>query len=161
MAFNLVDDYVGASQIAQVDDVQRMPIGTKIKAFDTTYGFGEFVYMPGVASTIAGSVAALDYKAGTTTLSLVATRGPVGVAMGAIGAGQFGYYQVQGAAVVAVAGAVVAGTPAYSTATAGKVDDAVTAGSLIDGMVFKTADGTPAANFAVAQIDAPSLSGSA
>lgn len=159
MAYNLTDDYVGATQIATVDDTQRLPIGTRIKAFDPTYGFGEFVYMPGVANCIVGSVAALDYKAGTTTLGVAATRGPLGVAMGAILAGQFGWFQVSGAAVVAVAAAVVAQAPAYLTATAGKVDDLAAAGQGIDGMVFKTADGTPSANLAVAQIADPSASG--
>lgn len=162
MAYNWSDTIVGLQPITTVDDVQKHPVGTTAKAYDPTYGEGEFVYLPGVASTIAGSVAAYDTRgSGSTTLAVAATRGPVGVAMAATVASTWGWYQIRGSAVVKTAAAVAAGTPAYSTATAGQVDDAVTAGSMIDGMVFKTADGTPAAGFAVAQIDAPCLSGAA
>jgi hypothetical protein len=161
MAYNWTDHTVGLPPVTETDTVQKFVIGTRCKAFDPTYGEAEFIYLPGVASTIVGSVVAFDTKAATTTLAVVATRGPVAVAMSINVAGQWGWYQISGSAVVKTAAAVVAGTPAYSTATAGQVDDAVTAGSLIDGMVFKTADGTPAAGFAIVQMEGASLSGAA
>lgn len=159
MAYSWTDTIVGLPPVTDTDTTQKVAIGTRAKAFDPTYGEGEFIYLKGVANTIVGSVVAYDEYANTTTLTLAATRGPVAVAMSANVASQYGWYQVRGAAVVATAAAVVAGTPAYTTATAGKVDDAVVAGSGIDGMVFKTADGTPSAGLAVAQIAEPSASG--
>lgn len=160
MAYNWTDTVAGLPPVTDTDTVQKVAIGTRCKAFDSTFGEAEFIYLPGVASTIVGSVVAFDTKAQTTTLTVAATRGPVAVAMAANVAGQFGWYQISGSAVVATAGGVVAGTPAYSTATAGKVDDAVTAGSLIDGMVFKL-DAFPGAGFAVVQMEGACLSGSA
>jgi hypothetical protein len=161
MAFHWTSNTVGLTPVTTIDDEAKFRIGTLARAADSTYGEGEFIYLPGVASVIAGDVVAYDTKAGTTTRTVAATRGPVAVAMAAVVAGKYGWFQIQGSAVVSCAGAVVAGTPAYLTATAGEVDDAATVGSLVDGMVFKTADGTPSAGFAVAQISYPSASGSA
>jgi hypothetical protein len=161
MAYHWTDTIVGLTPVTTVDTEQKFPIGTLAKAYDSAYGEGTFIYLPGVASVVAGDVVAYDTDAGTTTRAVAATRGPVAVAMAAVVAATYGWFQVRGAAVVSCAGAVVAGTPAYLTATAGEVDDAVTAGSLVDGMVFKTADGTPAAGFAIAQIAFPSASGAA
>lgn len=163
MAYSPCDSIVGVTQITTVDDTQRHPIGTVIKARDPLYGEGLFQYLPGVASTVAGDVVAIDTQAssgaGSTTRAVAATRGPLGVAMAATVASTWGWYQIRGAAVVNVPAAVAADTPAYLTATAGQVDDAVTAGSLVDGMVFKTA--AAGAGTAVAQIDSPCASGSA
>lgn len=159
MAYSFRAEYVGLQPIANTDTVQRHELGTRAYAVDPLYGEGEFIYLPGVASTIAGSLAAIDEKAATTTLTVAATRGPCGVAMSANVASQYGWYQIFGAAVMSCNGAVVAQARVYSTATAGKVDDAVVAGSGIDGAVFKTADGTPAANFAVVQIAYPCANG--
>lgn len=161
MAYSWTDSVVGPTPAANVDDVQKFAIGTRLKARDPLYGEGEFVYLPGVASCAVGSVVAYNTQAssgtGSTTLAVAATRGPLAVAMAAVIAGNWGWFQVRGAAVVATAGATVADTPAYLTATAGAVDDAVTAGQGVDGMVFKTAAG--GAGTCVAQIADPSASG--
>jgi hypothetical protein len=73
-------------------------------------------------------------------------------------ANQFGWYQISGSAVVK-AGTVAANASVYVTATAGTVDDAVVATDKIDGARFKTADGTPAAGFAVVELSRPALNG--
>jgi hypothetical protein len=159
MAYSFRDGKVGMQPIATTETVQKHELGTRVLAWDPLYGTGEFVYALGVASTIVGSVAAIDDKAGTTTLTVAATRGPVGVAMSANVAAQYGWYQIRGAAVLSCNAAVAAQARVYSTATAGKVDDAVVAGSAIDGAVFKTADGTPSANLAVAEIAFPCMNG--
>lgn len=156
--WNFTGTLVGAQPLETTDTVQRHALGTRVSAYSTTYGDAEFVYMTGVASTVVGDSVVFDEKAGTTVRAVAATRGPVGVAMSANIASQYGWYMVFGSAVVK-AGTVAAGAPAFSTATAGTVDDAVVSGSKIDGMVFKTADGTPSAGFAVAQISYPSLNG--
>ena len=158
MAYNLTDSLVGAQAIATTSTVQQHTLGKRVTAYDPTYGEGEFIYLAGLASTAVGEVCAYDEKAGTTVRVVAATRGPVAVAMSANVASQYGWYQLLGSAVVK-AGTVAAGAAAFSTATAGTIDDAVVAGSKIDGMVTKTADGTPSAGFAVCQIAYPSLNG--
>lgn len=150
---------MGATQpIAATSTTQNHALGTIVRAVDPTYGEGEFVYAKGVASTVVGSVALIDSYAGTTVLTVAGSRGPVGVAMSANVASQYGWYQISGSAVVKT-GTVAAAGVGFSTATAGQLDDAVVAGDKIDGIVFKTANGTPAAGFAVAALARPSMNG--
>lgn len=155
MAYSFTGSTVGLQAIATTSTTQQHPIGTLAKAYDPTYGEGEFIYLKGVAATAIGNPVVYDTKANTTVLGVAGSRGPVAVAMSANVASQYGWYQVKGAAVV-VAGTVAAGGNVYWTATAGSIDDAVVAGDKVDGARLKTADGTPAAGFAVCQIDRPS-----
>jgi len=157
MAFNPIS-LIGAYAPGSVDSTQLVIPGTIIRATDPTYGEGEFVYLKGVASTAAGSVVIYDQYANTTTLATAGSRGPVAVAMGATVANTFGWYQISGSAVVKAA-TVLAGGNVYATATAGTVDDPTVAGDKIDGMRFKTADGTPSAGLAVVQLARPSMNG--
>lgn len=157
--WDFTSTYVGAQQIDVTSTVQQHKLGTRASAFSPTYGDGEFVYLAGVASTIVGSLVTFDEKAGTTTLAVAATRGPCAVAMSANVASQYGWYQVFGSAVVSVAAADAANALQYSTAVAGQIDDAVVAGSKIDGLVSKTAIGTPTAATAVCQLSYPALNG--
>lgn len=154
MAFTPVS-LIGASVIGAVDSTQRHPLGTRIRAADPTYGHAEFMYLKGVASTAAGDVVVYDNNAATTTRAVAGSRGPAAVAMAATVASTFGWYQVSGVATVN-AGTVAAGGNVYLTATAGTVDDAVVSGDKIDGMRFKTADGTPSAGKAIIQMECPS-----
>lgn len=150
---------VGLQALDVTSTVQNHAIGLRTKGFDPTYGEGEFIYLKGISPTIAGSTVIYDEAANTTTLIVAGSRGPCAVAMSANVANQFGWYQIAGAASVKVAAAVAAGAAPYATATAGSIDDAVVATDKIDGARFKTADGTPAAGFALAQLDRPALNG--
>lgn len=156
MAFS-INSLVGASPVGSVDTVAAHPIGTVAKGLDPVYGEGEFVYLKGVASTAVGAVVIFDQYANTTTLATAGSRGPVAVATAATVANTYGWYQISGSTAVKAA-TVVANGNVYATATAGTVDDAVVAGDKIDGMRFKTADGTPSAGFAVVQMARPSMS---
>lgn len=156
MPFIPVENRAGLQAIADTSSTQAAPIGTVVRAVDTTYGEGEFIYLKGVASTVVGSAVIYDTYANTTTLAAAGSRGPLAVAMSANVANQFGWYQISGSAVVKAA-TVVANGNVYVTATAGTVDDAVVAGDKVDGARFKTADGTPSAGFAVCQLARPSL----
>jgi hypothetical protein len=157
MPYNWTDMTVGLSPVATVDDVQKFPIGTVKKAFDSSWGEGEFIYLPGVAGVVAGHVVNYDtVGAGSTTRTVAATRGPLAVAMAAVVAATWGWFQIKGAARVSVPAGIVAGTPAYVTAVGGQVDDTVAAGQGIDNAIFKSVD---AAGLATLQIDRPSASG--
>jgi hypothetical protein len=146
---------IGA-QLTNVDSTAQFALGTKTTAVDPVLGSGEFVYLKGVASTVAGSVVIFDDYAGTTTLVVAGSRGPAAVALAATVANTYGWYQIEGSAVVKETGAT-AGANVYATATAGVPSATTVAGDKIDGMRFKTADGTPSAGFAYAQIQRPSM----
>lgn len=155
MAFVISTPLVGAQPIAVTSTTALHPLGTTVRAVDPTYGEGEFVYMAGVASTAVGDLVAFDQTA--TIRTLAATRGPVGVAMSANVASQYGWYQVAGQAVVNVAAAVADNALVYSTSTAGNVDDAVVSGSQVDGAVFRTS--AAGAGTAVVMLDRPAMNG--
>lgn len=140
---------IGASGITDTSTTQLHNLGYRIRAYDATLGDCEFVYVKGVASGAAGLLATYTASAGVTVLTVARTKGLCGVMMAALSATTiFGWLQVCGLAEVQVAGTVVAGATVYTTATAGKVDDAVTAGDIVYNANFQTADGTPIANWA-------------
>lgn len=131
------------ARIDNIDDKQRWPAGYKVRAEDPILGYGEFVYLSGVASTAAGDVVKYDGK-GATTRVTAGTRGRCAVAMTAnTSATGWSWYQVYGLG-VAKAASVLADTAVYATATAGTVDDAVVAGDRITGAIFETATGAGA-----------------
>lgn len=156
MAYAFVDPKVGMQPIAATSTVQQHPIGTRVKAYDPTFGEGEFIYLKGLASTAVGEVVIYDTYANTTKRGVAGDRGMAAVAMSDNVANQFGWYQIAGAAVVKVAAAFAANANVYWTATAGTPDDAVVVGDKIDGIRSKTAIDTPTAGYAVCQLAYPS-----
>jgi hypothetical protein len=146
----------GTQPINQASTTKAHSLGTRIRAADANYGEIECVYLAGVANTAAGDIVTYDQKAGTTTRGTAGgVKGPVAVAMAAIGAGSYGWYAVSGSVPVN-SGTVAANTRAYGTATGGQIDDAVSATNAIDGMFIRSAD---AGGFATAQLDRPSING--
>ena len=132
---------IGDPVLTDTSTTQKLPIGTVIRAKDATYGEGSFIYLPGVASTIVGSVVTYDLgnatTAGATTLvSGTSYVGPVAVAMSANTATtSFGWYQIQGAAVVAVTGGS-AGNLVWTTSTAGKVSGTSVSNQRVQGAMI-------------------------
>lgn len=150
------------SQVTEITDVQTAvppatPVGTIVKAFHPTFGSGEFIFLKGVASTAAGDVVEIDtYTPATVRWAGTANSGkPLGIAMAAIVASSYGWYQISGAATVNIGGAVVAGNPVYFQATA-VVDDAAVNGKQVLGATFLT---TAASGTAVVQINRPHCQG--
>lgn len=131
MAFQPVENYVVEQAIADTSTTKKHALGEIVKAVDSTYGMGEFIYLLGVASTEVGSL--VKYNA-TTYLTVLATNTtvqnvPVAVAMSANVASQYGWYQISGNAVVKKTGVAV--TPQvnlFLSATAGRVKVAASAG---------------------------------
>jgi len=157
MAYIIDTPVIGGQPIATTSTTALHPVGTIVKAKDPICGEGEFVYLLGLAATVVGTVVIYDQLINTTKLAVANDRGPVAVAMSANIATQYGWYQISGAAYPVVAGAVAVNKPAYVTATAGAIDDAVVATDKIDGFVFKTLAGGAGQGTAVAQISRPSL----
>lgn len=111
MAFASISHDANAVPIGVVDSGKTVAsgstkptvaLGTIVRGFDPTYGFGEFIFLAGVASTAVGTVVSYD---GTTYATARATTvanqsRPVAVAMQASTASQWGWYQIEGTAVV-------------------------------------------------------------
>src|SRR3990167_1957663 len=101
----------------------------------------EYIYLGGVASTVAGSVVGYD-EVGSTTLTVSATVGPIAVAMAAnTSPSGYGWYQIYGLSFVKAAASIAADSQIYKTATAGFVDDAdVTTDFIVNMMSLAAGD---------------------
>ena len=142
MAYTFDEPRLGLQQIAQVNDTVVTAGGTTIvappavlgsivRAFDPVYGEGEFILLLGVASTVVGSV--VRYNATTYQTTLVVNTAvqdvPVAVAMAACTAGQYGWYQIAGNAVIKKPAVTVApNVTLFLSATAGRVKVLASAG---------------------------------
>jgi hypothetical protein len=141
---------------------KKHALGTIVRAKDPIYGAGEFIYLAGVASTLVGSLVTYDENLGTTALAPAtgAASGPVAVAMSANVAGQYGWYQIAGAAAVKAPNAMVPGANVFMlAATPGSVDDTAVAGEQVLNAVVSTTTGTPSAGLAIVQINRPFIQG--
>lgn len=143
------------------DTTARHPLGTIVTGYDPSYGYGEFIYLLGVASTIAGSV--VTYGGIASSLPTYQTAlapstanlaQPLAVAMSASVATQFGWYQITGVAIVATNGTLAAGPgPVYISATPGQATSAAANGKQIVNAINCSATGTPAANQALVYLN--------
>lgn len=141
--WQVISELGPTQNIADTSTTKNHEIGKRVRARDvgtTAYGEAEFIYLKGVASTAVGSLVMYDHD-GATTLTVARIKGPVAVAMSANVASGFGWYQIQGRAVVKCA-TVAANTIMYVTASAGVVDDAVVTGDIVYGARISTADDT-------------------
>lgn len=144
----------------KIDAAAALPIGTIVRAVDDAgvQGEAEFIYLPGLAAVAIGDVVTFDLLPGgqTITRTLAAThvnKGvPVAVAIAAVTAGLFGWFQISGVAIVNVTAAAAAG-PAFLTATAGQLNSAAVAGVQLVGARLSSAIGTPAAGKAYLTLD--------
>lgn len=124
-------DRVGAQPIADNSTTKNHPLGTIVKGWDPTYGEGEFIYLLGVASTIVGSMVRWNATTHQTTLVVNTTvqNCPIGFAMAATVASQYGWYQIAGLAVAKKTAVTVSPTVnVFISATAGRVKVLASAG---------------------------------
>lgn len=122
-----------------VDTTLNHPLGTR--AFDADGN--EYIYLQGVASTVAGTWVSFDENNVTTRLAADAV-GRVAVAKAAIVASSYGWYQIYGNCQDALAisgGDAAADAAVYATSTAGQVDDVAVIGDLVKGAIFRTQEG--------------------
>lgn len=120
-----------------VDTTLKHPLGTR--AFDADGN--EYIYLTGVASTVAGSWVVFD-EAHLTTLTVANVKGRVGIAMAAIVASSYGWYQIYGKNTIAkgVSGSIDDNDKLWVCATAGTVDDTDVATDIIVGALARSAD---------------------
>lgn len=152
-------DVTATTTATDVPAGSQPPIGTIIRAVDETYGPGEFIFLNGVASTVAGDVVIYDPYAGTTTRAVSASRGPVAVAMSANVANQRGWYQISGSALVKVSAGVTANALLCLSATAGTISHTAVTAQRVDNAIAKTATDTPVTGKAIVLINRPAANG--
>lgn len=155
MAWVFQENRLGQSRVGDVDTEAAVPLGTTLKAYDPTYGVGEFVYLAGVASTEYGTAVVYLPDDFATARTAANAKGPVAVATAATVASTYGWYQVKGKGVVKVAASFADGGDLYITSTAGTLDDAVVAGDRVHGMWGASAIGTPSAGLAEVEMNYP------
>jgi len=124
----ITENEMGIQPIATLSTTQNHTLGKVVRAKDDTtsgQGAGEFIYLLGVANTVAGSVVTYNTTTYQTSIALGTANqgGPLAVAVGANVAASYGWYQIGGQAVVKKTAVIVsAAKKVYlvsSTATGG------------------------------------------
>jgi hypothetical protein len=156
MTFYSIENWANPQDLAEISTTQKLELGMIVRAKDPTYGVGEFIYLKGVASTIAGSWAVYNPDDWSTTLSVADATGSLAIAVGANVASSYGWYQISGLCPVAAVAADVADNAVlYLTATPGMVDDSDVAGDFISGAKAASANATGGASTIQVEISRP------
>ncbi len=115
--------YTTANGTALAIPTPPTTLGSVIRAFDPTFGEGEFICLKGVANTIVGSVVTWDGTTYQTTLAATTQfQGrPIAVAMSACLAVNYGWYQIGGTAVAAKGTARIQPKVAIGVTTTGLI----------------------------------------
>lgn len=171
MAYTILEPQSGLMPIANTDSgistaggttipTPPLALGQIVKAFDPTYGVGEFILLAGVASTVVGSMVIYNTTSYTTTLCPVTANlgQPVAFAMSAnVAATTWGWYQISGVAVASKSAVGLANNVAIAVNSTGKVG-AVASGKQVLGV--RTANSTVSATTTVRLIaDRPHMQG--
>lgn len=123
-----------AGDTSAVDSSAYNPLGTRARDADGN----EYIYLKGVASTTANSWVSFDENHETTLLAANA-KGRVAIAMAAIVADKYGWYQIYGEGTGKVATGFADNGLVYATSTGGTVDDDVVTGDLVVGAIGRSA----------------------
>lgn len=175
MAYSFTEARVGLSPIAVIDTGVTMPNGSSAiptppmtlgmiaRAFDPTYGEGEFILLLGVASTVVGSLVTYNATTYQTALSPNTANfaAPVAVAMAATLGSQFGWYQISGQAVVKkTAVAVSPQVSVFQSATTGRIFPTATTGKqIVNAKSANLATIASGTSTVVVMIDRPHMQG--
>lgn len=143
--------------------VTNTPVGLINLFVEDTLGYGELIYLPGVAGLVAGDVVFYDLApAGAAVVRATTAVGAntgrvVAIAVGAPQAGQFGWFQISGTAICNVTGTGSINAPLFTTATAGGLSSTATAGAQIAASRSVSAVGTPSAGKLYATLNRPQM----
>lgn len=100
MAYAVGPYQTAAGAPGEVHDTQLNPLGALCQFVTSDDEVGEYIYLPGVASTLAGSWVTFNPAGGmtavTTALLTATATGPVAIASAAIVANKFGWYLRRG-----------------------------------------------------------------
>lgn len=142
---------------SEKDTSLQIPLGTKARDASGN----EWVYLRGTASVAAGDFCVIFYDNYTVKRADADDVGPIGIAGTAIGASEFGWFQIYGqnsSANIATGSGQAASSgplPLYLTSTAGRAGTADVAGDLIEGAFI--IGGVAASNVGTAYIQYPAV----
>lgn len=100
----------------------------------------EYVYLQGVASTVANDAVTYSLATFLTTRAVNDAVGMIAIAQAAVLANQFGWYLIKGNGSVNTKTSIAAANGAFLTVTGGQLDDASVAGDFVNGLVFTGVD---------------------
>jgi hypothetical protein len=139
-------DLLGA-EIDEIDSSKVFTLGQTCKARHITgLHIGEFMYLQGVASLVAGEWVSINPDNHTVAKLADGHLGGVAIAMAATVASKFGWFQVKGKASGLLAASVADNAGLYTTATAGTAGATAANQSEIIGARAAAASGSSAAN---------------
>lgn len=100
-AWKTAENVLGHTVPGTVDSTARVALGSIRRFNSATYGQGEFIYLKGVASTVAGDAVTYNTTNFTTTRAAAGSGIPQNVAFAtaATVADTYGWYQIGGLAV--------------------------------------------------------------
>jgi hypothetical protein len=154
-----VDGSFVGQAIDETSTTQKVEIGREIECKDMSVtgslGIGKFVYLIGVASTAVGTAVTYDRYTGLTTRTAANAKGPIGFAMSANVASQYGWYQIFGTCAVKVLTGFASGNVPYLTSTAGSLDDTVVVGDEVYTATSVSAIDTPSTGLALISVSYP------
>lgn len=171
MSYKSADTYIGSQDLATVDTIQRVPLGTQIKCVDPTYGEGQAVYLkiPTSTAIAAGLIVYADASLQAVSLPAVSTSKKTGrsvyVALAAVSSNatsaQYAWFLKKGiTAVLKTAIQVTLDQPLYISATAGRFYLTASAGAQIIGArTVNTTTIATTTSTVLVQIDTPKVQG--
>lgn len=127
--------YTSPAGVTTIIPTPPAVLGSVVRAFDPTYGEGEFILLKGVASTIVGSCVVWDGTTYLTTLTPTTanTARPTAWAMSAnASTSTFGWYQIGGTVVASKSAVAIAPRVAIGINSTGKIGNTGT-GKEIEG----------------------------
>lgn len=162
MTWYIADQPAGYQPIETTSSTQKHPLGTVVRARDSATGsMGEFIYLTGVTSTVAGSIVSYNTSSFQTTLLAVGAGVPlpVGVAMSANVGSSYGWYQISGLAEVKKASATSLAAGIALGGNTGVVIAAATANAIQGAVVATVASATSgtAAGFVTVMLQRPAI----
>ena len=123
--------------LTAIDTVAKYAMGSRVQDKNCN----EYIYLKGVASTVAGSWVTYD-ELGITTLLAANAKGPVAVAMAVTVADTYGWYQICGSAEAQIVTATAADTTIGYETAAGCAGDGRAAGDEIGNCMCRDANAT-------------------
>jgi len=152
----VTDGTIGSQVVGENSSIQKHELGKISMMYDaTTYRWGEYIYLKGVASTVVGSVVTYAQDDMSTALLVADAIGSVALSMGITVASEFGWYQIGGKGVAKVKTGFADNANCYGTSTAGSIDDAIVAGDLVKNMKGASAIDTPSTGLAEIELFRP------
>lgn len=132
MAFS--EGKVMQGSFTEIDTTKTAKIGER----RTDENGNQYIYLQGVASTVAGTWVTYD-ELGVTTRLAANAIGPVAIAQAATVANTYGWYMIYGSCQANVSASFADNGNLYATATAGEADDAIVAGDRVKNAIGRSA----------------------